>query len=61
MNRDHPHMNRANDVAPEEVIKRPKTFGNFNLDDAIIESKLGADFYATFILIRQTSPYTVQK
>ena len=48
MSTDHPHMNRTNDAAPEVAIKPPKTFGNFNLDDAIIESESVANFYVTF-------------
>jgi hypothetical protein len=38
MSTDHPHVNRANDAPPDEDIKPPNTFGNFPLDEAVIES-----------------------
>ncbi|KAJ5958774.1 uncharacterized protein N7479_005924 [Penicillium vulpinum] len=37
MSTDHPHVNRQNDVTPEEAIKPPSTFGNFPLDEAVLE------------------------
>jgi hypothetical protein len=39
MSHDHPHANRANDAALDEDIKPPRTFGNFDLDDAVIDGK----------------------
>lgn len=38
MSMNHPHVNRANDAPPEEVIKPPSTFGSFELDEAVMES-----------------------
>jgi hypothetical protein len=43
MSTNHPHMNRANDAAPDEDIKPPMTFGNFPLDEAVIESDFTLD------------------
>ncbi|KAK2787219.1 hypothetical protein FQN52_007308 [Onygenales sp. PD_12] len=37
MSTDHPHVNRPNNVMPEEAIKPPRTFGNFPLDEAVLE------------------------
>jgi hypothetical protein len=39
MSTDHPHVNRTNNLIPEEAIKPPKIFGNFHLDEAVIESE----------------------
>ncbi|EPE34169.1 hypothetical protein GLAREA_07182 [Glarea lozoyensis ATCC 20868] len=37
MSTDHPHVNRANNTAPDEDIKPPRTYGSFALEDAVIE------------------------
>jgi hypothetical protein len=39
MSTDHSHVNRANNVMPEEDIKPPQTLGTFHLDEAMVESK----------------------
>jgi hypothetical protein len=38
MSTNHPHVNRANDATPDEEINPPSTFGNFPLDEAVLES-----------------------
>lgn len=40
MSKEHPHANQANDAAPDVAIERPTTFGPFDLDEAVIESKI---------------------
>jgi hypothetical protein len=39
MSTDHPHVNRRIDIPPDEAIKPPLTFGEFPLDEAVLESK----------------------
>ncbi|KAH8586371.1 hypothetical protein B0O99DRAFT_748375 [Bisporella sp. PMI_857] len=38
MSTNHPHVNQKNDAMPEEDIEPPSAFGDFPLDEAVIES-----------------------
>jgi hypothetical protein len=37
MSTNHPHVNRDNKAIPVDAIQPPKIYGNFKLDEAVIE------------------------
>ena len=47
MSKNHPHVNSANDSIPDKDIKPPSIFGNFPLDEAVIDS----DFTPYYLLV----------